>query len=148
MTKKNIRFGKKLRWQSIIDIAIRGAFVLLIGLAFANQQVLALSVAQKSRLNFHAEVWEPGQKLSPADTRVNYPTDADSKDPETFESDERESCEERGDEFNDSPIAATVVSRIAVSSAEFRLLIDHLESERRVQISLYILHHSWKSFLY
>ncbi len=149
VVNKSARSGRKDRWQSGIGMAIRCCFVLLIGVAFANQQVFALSIAQKSRLGSSLGLSESGQKLSPAGVKVTYPSDAESNESESIESDECQSGEEKSDnEFTESPIASSVNNRIAVSSAALRLLIDQLGSGHRTETSLYILYHSWKSFLY
>lgn len=148
MTKKGTRSDINHKWQSLLDIAMRCCFVLIIGFAFANQQVFALSIAQKSRLDFQTECSQSGQELSAAGTRINYPADAESNESEAFECDECQDGEEKDHEFTESPLASSAETRIATSSAELNVLIDLLESEERSETSLYILYHSWKSFLY
>lgn len=148
VAKKSTVSEIKDTWQSFIDVAMRCCLVLIIGFAFANQQVFALSVAQKSRLDFQSEISPSHQELSPAGTRINYPADADSNEPEAFECDECQDSEEKDEEFTQSPFAFSAEIRIVRSSARLNLLIDLLESEKRSETSLYILYHSWKSFLY
>lgn len=152
MTKRTSHPNKQRRPAQSFAFVFRYCFAVLFGLFFILEQTSEIAAAgqkglllagQNVQVSDHKHSFHSSQPAElPSD---DSDPDSDSNDPD--EAGKRESTEDADDELDKFLSSCSSNASAHFTSLNSRLAELRHKIERRSIISLFVLHHSWKSFL-
>lgn len=151
MTKRSSHRYRQQRPAQSFAFVLRYCFAVLFGLFFILEQTSEIASAGQKRFSLENAASISDDKHSvQASQPAELPADESESDSSSNDPDEpgkRESTEDSDDELDKFLASGSCATPTHFTSLNSQLAELRHKIERRSIISLFVLHHSWKSFL-